>query len=102
MIKSSRIYGRDRARVPNIDHDFLSKFYDQGKYSKFLLPNYQTLDLEGLFSRMTSASYMPHSDETETFSALQRDVEKLFRSNENHGKVKLAYDTSFFLGQLRR
>lgn len=95
-------YARDRAKVPDINHEYLSKFYSEGKYSKFLLPNYQTLDFEGLFGRMTSASYMPHSGESVTYRALRRDVEELFNSHEVQGRVKLVYDTSVFLGQIRR
>ena len=42
-------YARNRAKVPDINHDYLSRFYEGGKYSKFLLLNEQLLDLEGLF-----------------------------------------------------
>ena len=97
-----QMYARDRAKVPDINQDYLSKFYSEGKYSGIVLPNHQTLDLEGLFGRMTSASYMPHPGETKELGALRRDVEELFRSHESHGRVKLAYDTSVFLGQVRR
>jgi ubiquinone/menaquinone biosynthesis C-methylase UbiE len=95
-------YARDRAKVLDINHEYLSKFYCEGSYSKFLLPNNQILDLGGLFSRMTSASYMPHPSEAPAYSALKRDVEKLFISHEEKGRVRLAYDTSVFLGQTRR
>lgn len=95
-------YARDRAKVPDVNDDYLSKFYSEGKYSKFLLPNYQTLDFEGLVSRLTSASYMPHASETATYSGLKRNVEELFISHEEKGRVKLVYDTSVFLGKIGR
>ena len=95
-------YARDRAKVPDINHEYLSKFYNEGKYFKFLLPNHQTLDVEGLFGRMISASYMPHPGDTDAFSALRRDVQELFRSHKSRGRVKLAYETSVFLGQVSR
>lgn len=95
-------YARDRAKVPDINDEYLAKFYSQGKYAKFLLPNFQILDLEGLVSRMTSASYMPQSGENVTYRALRGDVEELFASHESCGRVKLVYNTSVFLGQIRR
>ena len=95
-------YARDRAKVPDINQDLLSKFYRGAKYSKFELPNEQFLDYNGLLSRMTSASYMPRPEETKVFSSLTNDIEGLFNGYESSGKVRLAYRTAVFLGQIGR
>src|SRR2546428_8125558 len=58
-----RKYARNRANVPKIDDAYLSRFFRNGKYSKYSLSHEQFLDFEGLLGRMTSASYMPSSSD---------------------------------------
>jgi ubiquinone/menaquinone biosynthesis C-methylase UbiE len=95
-----RKYARDRASVPSIDDTYLSKFFKNGKYSKFSLPNEQILDLEGLLGRMTSASYMPHPSDENQFATLREDVVRLFKRYEKLGRVRLLYDTSVLIGKI--
>ena len=94
-------YAKDRAKVPDITDDYLSMFFRERKYSRFLLSNEQSLDLEGLLGRMTSASYMPSPADEKRFNALERDAGTLFKSYENKGRVRLLYDTMIFLGQVQ-
>ncbi|OLE85818.1 MAG: hypothetical protein AUF79_16105 [Crenarchaeota archaeon 13_1_20CM_2_51_8] len=94
-------YARNRASVPNIDDDYLSRFFRRGKYSKFSMPNEQLLDFEGLLGRMTSASYMPSPDDEEQFASLKEDVARLFQTYEQLGKVRMLCDTTVFLGKIR-
>jgi SAM-dependent methyltransferase len=93
-------YARNRASVPSIDDDYLSKFFKNGKYSKFSLPNEQLLDLEGLLGRMTSASYMPSPSDGDQFALLREDVARLFRTYEKLGKVRVPYDTTILLAKI--
>ena len=95
-----RKYARNRASVPTIDDAYLSKFFKNGKYSKFLLPNEQLLDLEGLLGRMTSASYMPSPSDVDQFALLREDVTRLFKAYEKRGMVRMLYDTTVLLGKI--
>ncbi len=92
-------YARNRANVPSIDDDYLSRFFKSGKYSKFSLPNEQLLDLEGLLGRITSASYMPSPSDKDRFALLREDVARLFKTSEKLGKVRMLYDTTVFLAK---
>jgi len=94
-------HARDRAIVPKVDDDYLSKFFRGGKYKRFDLRNEQFLDLEGLVGRIASASYMPSVKDEEEFEALKDDASLLFKANQNIGKVRLLYDTTIFLGQIQ-
>ncbi len=91
----------DRASVPEIGDDYLRGFFRDGDYMRFVLPNEQSLDLEGLLGRMTSASYMPNPKETERYRRMRDDVSKLFDLYAKRGRVRLLYNTRFFLGQIR-
>lgn len=91
----------DRASVPKIDDSYLSAFYGRRDYKRFVLPNEQHLDLEGLLGRMTSASYMPSPREGERYRKLVEDVSDLFDSYAKDGRVRLLYNTTIILGQIR-
>ena len=93
-------YARNRASVPTIDNAYLSRFFKNGKYSKFSLPNEQLLDLEGLLGRMTSASYMPSPSDGDQFARLREDVARLFKTYEKQGNVRMLYDTTILLGKI--
>ncbi len=93
-------YGRNRANVPNIDHNYLSRFFKNGGYEKFSMSNEQFLDFEGLLGRMTSASYMPSPSDEKQFAALRGEVARFFRIYEKLGKVRMLYDTTIFLGRI--
>ncbi len=94
-------HARDRANVPEVSADYLSKFFREGKYKKFTLRNEQFLDFEGLLGRMASASYMPNVRDGERFHAMKDDASILFESNTQTGRVRLLYDTVIFLGQIQ-
>lgn len=95
-----RRYARNRASVPSIDDAYLPRFFKNGKYSKFSLPNEQLLDLEGLLGRMTSASYMPSPSDQDHFALLRENVARLFKTHEKLGKVRMLYDTTVLLGKI--
>jgi ubiquinone/menaquinone biosynthesis C-methylase UbiE len=93
-------YARDRANVPNIDDDYLSRFFRRGKYSRFSLSNEQLLDFEGLLGRMTSASYIPSPSDEKQFAVLREDVARVFKKHEKLGKIRMLYDTAVILGRI--
>ncbi len=93
-------YARNRANVPSIDDAYLSRFFRNGNYSRFSLPNEQPLDFEGLLGRMTSASYMPSPSDRQEFAKLREDASCLFNTYEKRGKVRMLYDTTVFLGRI--
>lgn len=96
-----RKYAKDRAKVPEVNDNYLSRFFKDGNYSRFLLSNEQLLDFEGLLGRMTSASYMPSTADKARFNALKQDADALFQSTEKLGRVRLVYDTVIFLGRIQ-
>ncbi len=71
----------------------------RSRYSRFDLPNEQSLDLDGLIGRAVSASYSPNYDE-EGFSSLQHDLKELFDREQKDGRITLRYDTRLFLGKI--
>ncbi len=91
----------DRASVPEIDDDYLAGFFRKGEFRKFVVPNKQSLDLEGLLGRITSASYMPSPRDTRRYRRMLEDVSKLFDSYAQRGRVRLLYNTVLFLGQIQ-
>ena len=95
-----RKYAQNRASVPSIDDAYLSRFFKDGKYSKFSLPNEQLLNLDGPLGRMTSASYMPSPSDGNRFALFREDAARLFETYEKLGRVKMPYDTTILLGKI--
>ena len=93
---------RDRASVPDVNDDYLSKFFQDGHRKTFTLPNEQFLDSEGLLGRLASASYMPSVEDEEGFKAMREDVSRLFEAWQESSRVRLLYDTIISLGPVRR
>lgn len=93
-------YERERAKVPDINTKYISRFFLSGKYSRFVVPNEQVLDFDGLLGRFLSASYMPTSKEKD-LPSFKRDVRALFDSYNIDGHLRLHYDTEIFIGKTR-
>jgi len=92
-----REYGKGRAKVPHADAKYLARFFRGGKYSEFRVSNEQVLSHKGLVGRLLSASYIPLPG----VSNFERDVSRLFAKHSRKGKVRLRYDTSIFVGEVR-
>jgi SAM-dependent methyltransferase len=93
-------YERNRAKVPEIDDSYLSRFFGKNKFRSLRLANSQILDLEGLEGRASSSSYLPKPNDP-TYIEMQKDLSELFQKYQEGGRVKLAYDTSLIIGTLR-
>ncbi len=89
-----------KTEVPDIDDDFLSKFF-RTSYKKFSIANEQSLNFEGLLGRAASASYLPSQGQA-GFGAMKRDLQTLFDSHQENGKITLLYSTVMFLGQIKK
>lgn len=90
-------YSRVSERYP--DESLLRQFFAPNKMHFHTLKNNQLLTREGLLGRTLSSSFMPKSDHP-GFSALQTDLDKLFRASEIDGVVQLDYSCGISYGQL--
>ena len=88
------------AEVPEIDNEYLSKFFSDSGYEKFFLPNEQLLDYDGLLGRAASASYLPSEGQV-GFEEMKQYLLDLFNKYEQNGIVRMRYSTTMFLGKIR-
>jgi SAM-dependent methyltransferase len=89
-----------KSETPDIDSEYLAKFFATKDYKEFTVANEQVLDYDGLVGRATSASYLPSVGEP-GFDLLEKDLKELFAKYEENGKIVLRYETILFLGQIR-
>lgn len=89
-------FGRDYAEVRHeqIDEAVLSSFF-QAKFERASFPNFQEFDLDGLRGRLLSSSYMPDESDP-AFPELEKELSELFAKHEEHGRIKVFYDTNIF------
>jgi ubiquinone/menaquinone biosynthesis C-methylase UbiE len=92
----------DKTNSPDVDDRYAAQFFEGRKFSKFHLPNEQTLDYVGLVGRLLSASYMPTRGQRTKFARMERDVKELFDSFQSDGRVRLLYDTRVYAGMIPR
>ena len=88
-----------KSETPDIDADYLEKFYDSKDYKEFTAANEQVLDFDGLIGRATSASYLPSKGDP-GYDSLENDLRRLFNAYQQDGKIVLRYGTLLFLGQI--
>jgi ubiquinone/menaquinone biosynthesis C-methylase UbiE len=91
-------FARNRAKVPDADDAYAAKFLSAG-FKKFIVPNSQTLDLQGMLGRLASASYMPNSTSPE-WTKLKRDLRRVIDEFGSDGIATLHYDTVVYLGRI--
>ena len=89
---------RDRASVPDADGGYIMKFFG-GQAKKFVFPNSQVLDEEGMLGRIVSASYMP-SPGSKGYDEVVEAVVTMFEDFGAGGTVTLNYDTVMHLGKV--
>ena len=91
---------KDRALVPEADEKYIARFFKGGRYSKFEIPNEQSLDFEGLLWRLLSASYMPPPGESRGYARLGKEVAKMFERLSSDGRLRLRYRTGIYVGKI--
>ena len=91
-----------RKDVPKVGVRYSRRFFQGRRFSRYILPNEQTLDFEGLMGRLISGSQMPTRHEPGKFRKLERDARLLFDSFQEEGRIRLLYDTRLFVGRVAR
>ena len=93
-------YATDYQQIDHrrIDEKVLSQFFDTGfEFSR--CQNSQQFDFEGLQGRLLSSSYAPEVDHPH-YAAMIAQLQTIFDSHQNGGKVAFDYDTNIYYGQL--
>ncbi len=93
-------FGTDYAQVrhENITKETLQSFF-QTDFEQAVFRNKQTVDFDGLKGRMLSSSYIP-PEENPRFPAMIKNLESLFATHAENGKIDILYNTRIFYGQL--
>ena len=88
----------ETVRHENITKETLRDFF-QTEFQEAIFQNKQTADFDGLKGRMLSSSYMPSADDPR-FSEMIKNLESLFATHAESGKIDILYDTKIFYGQI--
>ncbi|HEX3152507.1 MAG TPA: class I SAM-dependent methyltransferase [Gemmataceae bacterium] len=93
-------YGTDYREVvhTNIDQDKLAAFFG-GTFQSFRLDNAQVFDREGLRGRTRSSSFTPTIGDLR-FEPMMRELDQLFDSFHEDGRVRFEYDTELYVGSI--
>ncbi len=75
----------------NISDKDITEFFSPGVFHKDSLPNFQTLNLDGLKGRIKSSSYCPK--EGIEYENLMQEMDTLFHKFEKNGVIKFEYET---------
>ncbi|MHA1946494.1 MAG: class I SAM-dependent methyltransferase [Candidatus Hodarchaeales archaeon] len=84
-----------KAKFSNED---FSDFFGSGNYERFLCPNKQWSDFEGLRLRLLSTSYIPH-EESDSYPAMIKRLKELFKKHQINKLVSLEYETEILIGK---
>lgn len=78
----------------------LATFFGARDYHRFVCPNAQWLDFEGLKGRMLSSSYCPRPEDPR-HAPLMQGLRALFEAHQQGGQVRLDYCTHAFAAPMR-
>ncbi|MDD5110058.1 MAG: class I SAM-dependent methyltransferase [Patescibacteria group bacterium] len=76
----------------------LATFFDGGVQGYLSYENFQLLDFPHFVGRMASYSYLPNP-ENSNYPTLVADLQKLFDTYQQNGKVRIDYDTRVYWGR---
>ncbi len=93
-------HGTDYALVDhrNVDETKLAAFYG-GALERTVIDNVQWLDREGLAGRVRSCSYVPAPGEA-GYDAMMAELDGVFDTYQEDGRVAMTYDTKVYFGRL--
>jgi SAM-dependent methyltransferase len=94
-------YGTDYKSVKDSypEAESIRTFYESPNFFTRDFPNFQLFDWEGLCGRVRSSSYAPTEGHAH-FAPMMKELESLFRENEEDGSVRMEYFTRVYFGQL--
>ncbi len=95
LLEHGTDYGR--VRHENVSSRQLAAFFGN-RYEALSFPNLQIFDLEGLKSRVRSASYTPPPGHP-GHAAMMEALERLFAACEEKGRVRMLYDARLYVGK---
>jgi SAM-dependent methyltransferase len=89
-------YGSDYKTInhKNISAERIGEFFHPAVFALATFPNEQWFDFAGLMGRLLSSSYIPK--EGPEHARMIEDLERLFASHQNAGKVRVRYETKVY------
>ena len=81
------------------EKDIFNEFYG-GNFKEKTFFNFQDVDFTGLKGRVLSSSYMPNEGHKD-FDFMISCLKKIFMRYQENGKVRLAYDTKIYYGEIQ-
>ena len=97
--KLTRRFSKNMADVPDINRMYIRRFLGSRRFARFVVPNYQTLSLNGLMGRLASASYAPQLGSLK-WVKLEKDMKTIFDKYSRDGAYTIHYDTTLYVGKL--
>lgn len=95
-------YGTDYSEVQRLGRTIDgNEFFREFSCQKRVLPNHQRLSYEALEGRLLSSSYAPERCEP-SCAAMLADLRRIFDKCEEHGSVRMEYDTNLYFGKLSK
>lgn len=92
--------GTDYAQVRDLNATSeIAKFFAPREFKLRSFANVQEFDFEGLKGRVLSASYTPELGHPD-FEPMLNQLQELFKTHEEKGRVAFEYDTKVYYGQL--
>jgi len=95
-------FGIDYKRVKDAypESEDIRSFFGAGAFSSRDLPNQQVLDWEGFRGRLRSSSFAP-TEGHPNYIPMMGELERIYRTHESNGSVRMEYFTRVYFGQLR-
>jgi SAM-dependent methyltransferase len=92
-------HGKDYVKVDhrNIHKQDIDRFYYPQTCELKIFDNHQDFSFDGLKGRLLSSSYVPAKNEA-GYTEMIRDLELLFEKYNEHGHIRINYDTRLFAG----
>jgi SAM-dependent methyltransferase len=91
-------WGTDYQRVSrtNIDDAAIRQFFHPRPFQKFIFPNYQIFDFEGLKGRLLSSSYTPQAGHPK-HEPLMEGIQEVFDTHQSNDEIRFDYKTTMYL-----
>ena len=95
-------YGTDYSEVQRLGRTIDgNEFFREFSCQKRVLPNHQRLSYEALEGRLLSSSYAPERGEP-SCAPMLAELRRIFDKCQEHGSVRMEYDTNIYFGKLSK